>query len=297
MDIKNVETFVKVAELQSFTKAAEEMSYVQSTVTMQIKQLEKELGFPLFDRIGKKISLTDSGREFLEIAYELLRSVEKAESIAKKNKELHGTLRIGVSESLLFSVIADILPEFKEKYGNIEVRIITGHSVELVEQLKTNQLDMLYVAQPPSSYCDLVCLYSRPERIIFVCSPTHTAAQRKLTAAELMDQSFIVTEQSGICYGILHELALRFGKELDVSVEVDSVHIIAELAQKGMGIAFVPDYSVKDYLKEGTLAEISVDIEEQGYLSHILCHKNRWRSPAITGFAEMINAVRPGEMQ
>ena len=95
---------------------------------------------------------------------------------------------------------------------------------------------------------------------------------------------------------MLHELALRFGKELDVSVEVDSVHIIAELAKKGMGIAFVPDYSVKDYLKAGTLIEISVDIEEQGYLSHILCHKNRWRSPAITGFAEMINSVRPGEM-
>ena len=88
MDIKNVETFVKVAELESFTRASEALSYVQSTVTMQIKQLEKELGFPLFDRIGKKISLTDSGREFLDVAYELLHSVEKAESIGKNKKEL-----------------------------------------------------------------------------------------------------------------------------------------------------------------------------------------------------------------
>ena len=297
MDIKNVETFVKVAELESFTRASEALSYVQSTVTMQIKQLEKELGFPLFDRIGKKISLTDSGREFLDVSYELLHSVEKAESIGKNKKELHGTLRIGVSESLLFTVIAEILPDFKEKFRNIEVKIITGHSVELVEQLKTNQLDMLYIAQPQINYSDLVCLYTRPEHFIFVCAPTHNAAKRKLTATELMEQTFIVTEQSGICYGTLHELALRFGKELDVSVEVDSVHIITELAKKGMGVAFLPDYSVKDYLKQGTLTEIEADIEKQGYLSHVLCHKNRWISPAIVGFVEMINAVRPGEMQ
>ena len=58
MDIKSIRTFVRVAELKSFTKAANEMNYVQSTVTMQIKQLEKELGYPLFDRIGKKVSLT-----------------------------------------------------------------------------------------------------------------------------------------------------------------------------------------------------------------------------------------------
>ena len=198
MDIKNVETFVKVAELESFTRASEALSYVQSTVTMQIKQLEKELGFPLFDRIGKKISLTDSGREFLDVSYELLHSVEKAESIGKNKKELHGTLRIGVSESLLFTVIAEILPDFKEKFRNIEVKIITGHSVELVEQLKTNQLDMLYIAQPQINYSDLVCLYTRPEHFIFVCAPTHNAAKRKLTATELKILELLMTNAGKI---------------------------------------------------------------------------------------------------
>ena len=68
MDIKSIRTFVRVAELKSFTKAANEMNYVQSTVTMQIKQLEKELGYPLFDRIGKKVSLTLNGMQFLSYA-------------------------------------------------------------------------------------------------------------------------------------------------------------------------------------------------------------------------------------
>ncbi len=64
MDIKNIETFLHVAELENFTKAAEELSYAQSTVTTQIQQLERELGFPLFDRVGKHVSLTQLGEKF-----------------------------------------------------------------------------------------------------------------------------------------------------------------------------------------------------------------------------------------
>lgn len=111
MDIKNVKTFIKVAELGSFTKAAEELLYVQSTVTIQIKQLEKELGFPLFDRVGRKIFLTAAGEEFLSLAYELVNMLSSAERIGGKSQQT--LLRIGVSESLLFSVITDFLPNFK----------------------------------------------------------------------------------------------------------------------------------------------------------------------------------------
>ncbi len=297
MDIKSIKTFVRAAELESFTAAAKELCYVQSTVTVQIKQLEKELGFPLFDRIGKKISLTAAGREFLEVAYEMLHSAKKAESIGKNHQELHGVLRIGVSESLLFTVIMNILPAFKERFQNIEVNIITGHSVELTEQLKANQLDMVYIAQPPVGCFDLLSLYSRPEEFIFVCAPSHPAAKGKISVPELMKHKFIVTERSGICYGMLSELAMRYGTAPNISVEVDSVYIITKLAEKGMGIAFLPKYSVKEGMNSGLLREISVDAEKQVYLCHLLTHKNRWISPAMAEFVNMINTVRPGENQ
>ena len=115
MDIRNIQTFIRVAELKSFTKAADELNYVQSTVTMQIQQLEKELGYPLFDRIGKKVSLTSLGMEFLTYAYEILHAVEKAETLGRNSDNAHGILRLGVSESILFGVLADFLPAFKEK--------------------------------------------------------------------------------------------------------------------------------------------------------------------------------------
>ena len=123
MDIRNVKTFVRVAELKSFTKAAEKLNYVQSTVTAQIKQLEKELGYSLFDRIGKRISLTIMGERFLKIAYELLLVSEKAEQLNSDSSDIKGVLRVGVSESLLISVFKDLIPEFKAKFKNIDLRI------------------------------------------------------------------------------------------------------------------------------------------------------------------------------
>ena len=147
MDIRNVKTFIRVAELKSFTKAAENLNYVQSTVTAQIQQLEKELGYALFDRIGKRISLTVMGENFLSIAYELLHVSEKAETLNANAPDVNGVLRIGVSESLLISVFKDLIPEFKSKFKNVELRIRSGHTVDLLEQLKQNNLDLLFVSK------------------------------------------------------------------------------------------------------------------------------------------------------
>lgn len=86
MDFRNIRAFVRVAELKSFSKAAAEMDYVQSTVTMQVQQLEWELGHTLFDRIGRKVSLTALGAEFLTCAYEILHVVGKAENWAQSRE-------------------------------------------------------------------------------------------------------------------------------------------------------------------------------------------------------------------
>ena len=111
MDTRTLQTFLKVLDLGSFTKAAQELGYAQSTVTAQIRQLEDELGYPLFDRIGRNVFLTESGKSFSAYAAEILRLSEQAQFIAKQAQDTVGTLRIGVLESLLFSVMTKVLPK------------------------------------------------------------------------------------------------------------------------------------------------------------------------------------------
>lgn len=294
MDIRNIKTFVKVVELGSISKTAMELNYAQSTVTMQIQQLEKELGYPVFDRIGKSISLTDPGKQFLYHAYEILHSMERAQSIENDLYNIHGTLRVGVLESLLFGVLIDIIPLLKKQYPNLDLQIKTGHTVELLEQLKQNQLDVVYISQSLNTDPSLYCYYKRKEEIIFICAPDHPLAnEKKVAPQKLMEYEFLVTEREGICYRRLKEIAAQYNLSVKDSVEVDNVHVIVELLQTSVGIGFLPQYAIEKYLTESRLTRIDVDIKPQIYYSQILCHKNRWLSPFMEQFIEHIKEKRP----
>lgn len=295
MDLRNIETFILTAELKSFTAAAKELNYVQSTVTMQIQQLEKELGYPLFDRIGKRISLTSPGLEFLRYAYEIQQSARKAQSLGQDPAGVRGILRLGVSESILFSIVTNLLPVFKEKYPLLDLRIKIGHTPGLTEQLKQNQLDMIYMSADCNTDPDLKCLYQRREPLIFVSSPEDKAhcTNEPLQPADLFRQRFVVTERDGLCYRRLSELAAWYSMPLQDSLEIDSIHVVAELVEKGMGIAFLPEYAIEKKLEERQLIRLHTTIPPQNYYSQILCHKSRWISPFMAEFVEEIKHLRP----
>lgn len=289
MDIRNIKTFVRVAELKSFSRAAEELSYVQSTVTIQIQQLEKELGYSLFDRIGKRVSLTQPGGEFLYYAYEILHAFEKAENLGKDAVHFSGTLKVGVLESLLTGPLQELLPEFKDKHKNITLKVKTDEATELLRKLKQNQLDMIYITAGLNTDPDLICLAKKTENLIFLCEPNHPLAGRKnVPAEEIFKYNFAVTEHTGFCYRRLREIAAQHNAMLHESVELDSTSVISNLAHKGMGIAFLPEYAVKRHLNEGYLVEINTSLQKQTYFSQLLCHKNRWLTPAMKDFKEML---------
>ena len=146
MDTQSALTFLRIARLGSFTKAAEEMHYAQSTVTMQIQRLEKELGFPLFERIGRKTQLTAAGREFLAYAEQFLELSERAQRIGSDAKTMKGTLRVGILESLLFAKILPILSEFRREFPNLEIQLNIGQASKLRSLLKKNELDVIYIS-------------------------------------------------------------------------------------------------------------------------------------------------------
>ena len=121
MEIRNIITFVRIAELQNFSKAAEQLGYSQSAVTMQIKQLEAELNTQLFERIGKRIKLTQAGSRLLPYALAVLDAVRQAEDITREPGNLTGKLRIGTAESLLISVLPPIIIEFSRLCPHVEL--------------------------------------------------------------------------------------------------------------------------------------------------------------------------------
>lgn len=293
MDLKNIKTFLRVVELGSISRAAEEMNYAQSTVTSQIQLLEKELGFPLFDRIGKRISITAPGQEFLGYANEIVHIMQKVDAMVGNTREIHGVLRVGVLESLMFTTILDVVPDFKRRFPMVEVQLKMSQAADMLVQLKQNQLDMVYLSGDLNTDPDLYCCYKRRERLLFVTSPFHPAARRQeISLPELLEYEFLVTERSGVYYGRLKSLAAAHEATIRHTIEVDSTVVIEDFLKRGMGVAFLPEYAVAEHLRKGELAQVNVTIPDQLYYSQILYHKSKWLAPFMEHFIDLVRRCK-----
>ena len=297
MDIRNLETFLKVVELGSFTKAAAELAYVQSTVTAHIQQMEQELGFPLFDRVGKKVYLTAGGQQLIPYARDALRIMEQISSLDQRPEKMKGILRIGVLESLMFSAMLNVLPMYQSRYKNIEIRIQTGSSRDLIEMLKKNQLDLIYISEVLNVDPELESCYKRRERMIFVASPGHKLANTGiLSLHDILNDPLIITEKRGVVYRKLEELAARYRCSFYASFTVNSVKAIIEMLMRNLGMAFLPEYAVREYISDGRLIEIYADIPPQTYYSQVLYYRHKWIPPYMQGLIDTIRDNLPERM-
>ncbi len=294
MDIRNIKTFIDVATLGNYTKAAKELNYTQSTVSTQIQHLEKELGFSLFERIGRQNYLTQGGREFLVYANEIMHLFQKAGNIGKELKNSKGLLRIGILESLLFANFLPVLPKFQHMFPNLEIDIKMGQTFELVSLLKQNQLDIIYVSTAANVDSTTKCYYRRREELVFVAAGNHPLAScGRLTLQNVFDYPFITTEPSGYCFGRLREIASEHNLNLNHSITVDSTTAIISLLKEDKNIAFLPKYSVEAHLKNDSLAILRTDLPPQFYYSQLLCSKEKWLSPFIERLISYLESAYP----
>ena len=147
MDLSSLEIFRCVAEEQSVTRAAARLQRVQSNVTTRIRQLEDDLGAALFLRDGKRMTLTDQGREFLAYAEQLLAlAAEARQSLHPDNAS--GSLRLGSMEATAASRLPEPLARFHRDYPEVELRVGTGHSQKLLDEVLNRQLDCALIAHP-----------------------------------------------------------------------------------------------------------------------------------------------------
>ena len=109
MELRNINTFLHIAELRSFSRTARQLGYSQSAVSSQIAQLEAELGAPLFDRVGKTVRLTDAGQTFLGYARTLLVTAQQAQAALQPTRQISGSLRIALADSVCSTFLPGLL--------------------------------------------------------------------------------------------------------------------------------------------------------------------------------------------
>ncbi|MFJ5771175.1 LysR family transcriptional regulator [Psychrobacillus sp. NPDC093180] len=289
MEFRNIITFLCVAEIGSFTGAANQLGYVQSTVTIQIKQLEEELGTVLFDRIGKRIELTANGKSFMHYANQLVNISEQAKLIGKRPDKIEGSIRIGILESLLMWILSEKLPEYNKLLPLVKVQTRTSPADELFQMLKQNELDIVYFLGKKMHSTDFVCAWSEPVKIVFVSHPDNPFAHKKdVLLRELVDQPFILTENNGFYRNSLDEVAMQQGITIQPLFVIDNTSAIIKLLKKGLGISFLPEYAIKESIIKDELAIIDVKDCSIQFWSQLFYHKDKWLAPQMESFIELI---------
>lgn len=289
MELRNITAFVRIAEVQNFSKSAQQLGYSQSAVTMQIKQLEEELHAQLFERIGKKVKLTQAGERFLPRALEILNSVRRAESVLEEPGETSGALRIGTCESFVMSILPPVFMEFSSRNPRVEVSVATASVPELFDMLRQNDVDLIYFLDQKAYFAEWIKAAERPEKVYFTASPLSPLANRKRIPIERLLQEPLCLTEKGISYRYAMEQALAAGGfELHPFLEIGNTDVITRFVLQNRGISFLPEYVIRDYVQNGQLVILDTECPAITMWSQLVYHRNKYVTSQMRGFLELM---------
>lgn len=197
MELRHLATFTAVAEEGSFTRAADRLRVVQSAVSAAIRNLERELGVPLFERTTHRVELTDAGRLLLPEARRTLAAAAGAREVVDQLRGgLRGTVRLGMMQSQRATAVsvARLLATFRAEHPGVDVELRVGASAAHAADLRSGRLDLAYLALPTGSTAGLTLVPLEAEPMPLVCPPDHRLAERtEVELVDLADETFVDT--------------------------------------------------------------------------------------------------------
>lgn len=297
MEIRQLVTFIKVVELESFSKAALDLGYSQSAVTVQVRLLEEELNTRLFDRLGKRISLTAQGQTLLNYAYKILHEINKAKLSLEEESEYANPIHIGTIESLCFSKFPPILHYFREHHPKVAIRVTTASPEELIEMMEHNRLDLIDILDEPRYNNSWYKAMESKEEVVFVASSdSPLSGKKQLHLEELLTEPFFLTEKNANYRRALDRCLAS--KELILSpfLEISNTEFIIKMILENRGISFLPYFAVGESVKQGQLAVLDVKDFRVSMYRQIFYHKDKWKTKEMEEFIRLAKSPQTGEL-
>jgi DNA-binding transcriptional LysR family regulator len=300
--LRQVETFRAVAEDLSFSRAASRLGYVQSSVSAQIAALERELGAPLFDRLGRRIALTDAGRVMFRYSGRLLDlALEAREAVADagaSSGEVTGTLIVSAPETLLTYRLPRLLALFHERHPKVRLSVRPSAVGRLVGSMRRSVeeggVDVVFVLDGPLEVSGLCVEPLLEEGVSVIVPADHALASSTLVATrDLSGETVLLPEapESGCAYRAQFERQLgAAGVVPPEKMEFQSIEAIKQCVAAGMGVSVLPSVAVNVELGGGKLTALQWG-EPFEVLTQMVWHEERWKSPALRAFLETAREV------
>jgi len=259
LTMRQLGIFEAVAEHQSYTRAAKALFLTQPAVSMQIKQLEEQIGLPLFERAGRQIHLTEAGHELRKHSRAIGQQLEEAEMMLEELKGLkRGKLHLTMAATANYFA-PQVIAAFHHEYPGAQVRLSVTNRAGLLEALDNNVTDMAIMGRPPKGH-QLAGIPFVDNPLVAIAAPDHPLVKKKkIPLAELQHETFIVREKSSGTRIAVDRFFADHGIELPSSMEMNRSEAIKQAVMAELGLGIVSLHTLDMELTLGRLAVLNVE--------------------------------------
>ena len=267
--LRQLEVFETSARLLSYTRTAETLHMSQPAVSMQIKQLEENVGLPLFEMLGKKLYLTDAGKEFYIYSKEIFQLLEEAEAVVESMKGLHsGRLKVSVATTASYFVTR-ILAAFSKRFEGVQINLDVTNRESLRHQLEENEPDLVIMGQPPDGIeVESQAFMSNP--LVMIAPADHQLVKEKnIPLSRFADEHFVVRETGSGTLGAIERFFAEHDVPFHTGIEMSSNEAIKQAVEAGLGLGIASIHTLELELETGRLVILDVEdfpIRRQWYL-------------------------------
>jgi DNA-binding transcriptional LysR family regulator len=291
MTIRQLEVFLAIAHAQSFSRAAERIHLSQPTLSEHMKELEAELGVPLFVRHSRSVSLTEPGRVFEDYATRVVATLAAGrQAIAELDGLKRGSLVVGASTTPGTYVLPARIAKFSEQYPGITVALRIGNSRAVEERVRDGEVDLAVIGGHllgPSERCVAAGIVDELQLIV---PPNYPGKDVPLTPARLGRERLLIREEGSATRQATERALRQAGVTLKPVMELDHTETIKRAVMAGLGVAFVSRYAVEDEVRSGRLRVLPVQRMRIRRHFHVIHDERRPLSASARAFTEFLEA-------
>ena len=288
MDIRDLQVFLSVAKHLNYTRAGEEVNLSQPSVSVRMRELERDLGSKLFEQLGKKIALTEAGRLLVPYAMRIIAAMSDARQAIDELQGLErGLLRIGASTTPGMYLIPQTIAHFKQRYPKIEVHLAVKDTRQIEDGVIRNEFDFGFVGGHLAGDEVDVLPWMTDHLVLVVPSNHHLARKKSVKIADLRKEMFILREAGSATRAAVAHHLKKADLEVDTVMEMENPESVKKAVQSGLGIAFISKFAVESELKAKSLVAVNVKGLDINRELKIVYRKDKHLGRAAQTFIEM----------
>lgn len=297
MELAQLDAFITAAECGSFSRAAEILHVAQPSLSNRIQSLEREIGQPLFERMGRGVKLTDAGGSFLPYAQRVMRTLRDGMLVldGTRNGSM-GRLSLGTAPAVGTYVLPRILKAFHDNHPGVDVMVRTGHSEDVLQMVLDDDVQVGFGRPIHHPEVNTIPLYR--DELVLVVSAGHRFAKRgAVSLDDLANQPLIVFDRDSGYYGLILGLFRELGVVPQQLMHLDSIEATKKMVEMDLGIALLPAVSVEREIKLGTLHKLGVRTSQPVEREiALMFRRNKTRSGPMSQFLDHVSRLYTVEL-